>query len=276
MKEAPDMKAAFNGTASPPPTPFKDYLRKYFDAATEKAVAQAFKNMGLPLPKDSNEFMKGTEGALVFLNPYGVVIRIEKKKTSCDLWQRFDDNPLILQPLASLEAGQAVIEVCPGVAFTPEKEKSFYLYCQLRSEGIDFWDEGAQNVGLVPLALPQFPGGIPIVVDRLAVGSLPPNLPPSPSSVTLSSQEDLAAAQEAEEALYGPLRDAFAEGLKTPAKMKGFWQMCADYVAKGKMIAGWNDERVYDFEDAKPEIAGQKAEQYNARLAKSGRRGPQP
>ena len=128
IKEVGALQSDFNGAAyALPKTDFVHYLQcKFGDNATACAVLDTFEKMGIPAPESLDGFRNGAEGFLVFLNPYGVVIRIEQKsdfKESYVTPDRIDDSPWVLKPLASIDAGNAIIEVCPGCSLDVNEEK---------------------------------------------------------------------------------------------------------------------------------------------------------
>src|SRR4051812_10501358 len=84
-----------------PRTDFAEHLKENYGRKTADAVLDIFGKLGLPPPRGEEEYMKGTEGDLVFLNKYGIVIRIEDKKSTKENWGRrgIKKSPWILQPL---------------------------------------------------------------------------------------------------------------------------------------------------------------------------------
>ena len=222
-----------------PNTDFAVYLSSTFDRKTAIKVLDAFKKMSLPAPQTSSESVQATEGSLVFLNRHGVVIRIEQKNTrnspsglSSD---RINDSAWILKPLASIDLGRAVIEICPGCNRETNSANVAYLCTQLRIQNIDYWDAGTRNNGLLPIKTPSFPKGIPVVIDRLAVKRLADSIKP----IRQALNEVASEAQLAQEILYAPLRRAFDQAWPDAQKMEQFWKLCTLYVAEGKLIAGW-------------------------------------
>ncbi|MCK5518718.1 MAG: hypothetical protein KAI61_04820, partial [Alphaproteobacteria bacterium] len=110
VKKCADLQPGFNQTAEAlPKTDFVDYLlEKFGDKATASAVLDAFEKMGIPAPESRDEFMDGAAGVLVFLNRYGLVIRIEHEYLG-----RINDSPWVLKPIASIDADEAIFEICP-------------------------------------------------------------------------------------------------------------------------------------------------------------------
>ncbi len=263
-----DLKSEFDEVAAAlPRTEFADYLKNLFDDVTVRNVFYAFQYMGLPAPESRREFYDGTEGGLIFLNRYGAVIRVENADDSVSEFRfdRFNDSAWVLQPLAIIDAGAAVIEICPGCHMEKKDADIYYLDEQLRREMIDFWDKGIRNIGLMPVKTPRFSEGIPVVIDRLAVSRLTQNMVPVRRALKKlgdkvlkrpeGMSEEVREAVEAQEQLYAPLRQAFNEAWpdqSVPAdagKMKQFWDMCSGYVQEGKLVAGWREIDPFNFRD---------------------------
>jgi hypothetical protein len=220
--------------------------------------------MGLPVPESSDEFMEGTEGGLVFLNKYGLVMRIEAiipGNCFCTP-ERVNDSGWVLQPLASLEAGLAMVELCPGTHLERHYSNSERLRDQLRRERIDFWDDGTRNCGVLPVKTLRFPEGVTVVIDRLAVKRLSQSTAP----IAQAFKEEAQEAAAAQEKLYAPLREALKAALPDARKMKQFWELCESYVRDGKLVSGWNEADGKDIniygEPSKPHIAMEVAKCY--------------
>lgn len=225
-------------------TEFWHYLRGNFDEDTADRVVDAFHRMKLPPPQTDDEFLHGTKGALVFLNAYGMVIRIEQADPAKGLFKadRINDSPWMLQPLASLDAGKVIIELCPGCHCSDNSWDVAYLHDALLKQGHAFWDQGLANVGLLPVKTPRFPEGIPIVIDRLAVKKLTESTEAIRQAIAgiEVGNDEIQEAAEAQERLYAPLRLAFDEAWADGSKMPQFWNLCQEYVREGKLVAGWN------------------------------------
>lgn len=260
------------GSNAKPHGEFFDYLKTKFGNDTAAEVIDVFQKMGLPVPEDACEFMPGTEGAIVFLNPYGLVLRVEFKNSkvspSPDYWafDRIDDNPWILQPLASIKAGAAIIEVCPGCAFDASQQSLHFLTGELWKDKIDFWDKSLGNMGRIPVATPQFPKGIPVIIDRLAVKFLVDSVAPIKTALEKQAAD---GAMETIEKLYAPLQKSFRQSFPDKQKMRDFWKLCQSYVQDGKMVAGWNDDganAIDDIDLKKTKSAKGIAQVYESRL----------
>jgi hypothetical protein len=282
--EPTGIKPEFDAAAAVlPKTAFAEYLQGLFDDDTVQNVFYAFQEMNLPAPEVQQEFLDATEGGLVFLSRYGVVIRIEAVDDvdSPFTFDRFNDSPWVLQPLATIEAGAATIEICPGVHMEKDDENVYFLEDQLRRQMINFWDPGIRNIGRLPGT------NIPVVVDRLAVSRLTMNLAPVRHALKLISHkvikhhmvveeisEEARQAAEAQKKLYEPLQKAFSEAWPdqeqpaNPRKMKNFWEMCRSYVREGKLVSGWDEIDPMNFrEDAMATlVVSHKATAYEARL----------
>lgn len=268
MRQQPGLTSGFNAAAgNVPETDFARYLASSFDEDTACRVLDTFAKLGLPAPETQGEFVAGTDGGLVFLNRYGVVLRIEKKDTSdtsAQFWSdRVNDNPLILRPLATLSAGQAHIEICPGCHTTNDQSESRYLQAVLREQGINYWDEGAHNIGRVPVKTSSFPQGLSVVVDRGAVNELTTKADVARRALTRQSAET-RAAEQALEGLYGGLCRRFVDCWEGRREMQDFWGLCAKYTAAGKLVAGWNEATPGDAQKKQQAITA--AARYDSRL----------
>ena len=203
-----------------------------------------FEKMGLPAPQEKGEFLPGIDGALVFLNKYGVVIRIEEpQKSGTYRSDRIKDNARILKPLGSIQIGAVVVEMYPALA--PEK-KLANVKClreKLESEGIEFYDHKISNVGRSPVKTEKFPEGEPVVIDVNAVRRNPMFI----ETEKIVNPEWM----KQHDAFYAPLREALKVSWPDPIKMKAFWNLCSDYVQEEKLIAGWNKPQSVEALDEK-------------------------
>ncbi len=254
----------FNKATALPDTDFARALGSHFDAQTTAAVHELFERLHLPTPENNSEFLRATQGCLVFLNPYGVVLRIESaiagdsKRGAI----RINDSGHVLQPIASIHVGDAVLEICPGCRKEEDAMAVDRLYNSLVQEKINYWDSEIANNGRLPVATPSFPDGVPVVIDRLSVRPLHDSVQEVAEAVKKASQE----AKEAQAALYAPLQNAFQTAWNDPSQMDEFWELCACHVDAGKLVAGWTQELPQD--DMKPMRAHDSARSYGARLMK--------
>lgn len=250
---------------------FDAALARHFNPQTIAAIYETLARLQLPAPMADIEFLAGTEGVLLFSNRYGMTLRIERPDADIRLGEtqlgRIDDNPWILQPIASITAGGAVMEICPGVHTTDNSGDSRTLESELAATGADFYDCGTCNAGRLPVATPLFPSGIPVVIDRLAVRKL--SQTPTDIARALARMGTDACPQAL---LYKELRDAFAaawpEGAPAPdpAAIKVFWKMMQMHRGHGLLVAGWNEKISDDYKITTARIA---AAAYDQRLTQA-------
>lgn len=212
---------------------FRDVKWK-FGEETAHRVLQAFDQINLPIPIGNNQYLNSNEGCLVFLNKYASVVRVEAKVPEKNYYARVNDNGCILQPLASIDAGEAVIEICPGCHVEKNEASIEYLTALLKDEGLLFSDPQLENIGRLHTDNPQFPGGILLIIDRLAVSRMTEN-------VIIVKNRLVEEAKKEQRRLSRPHRKAFKEGLTDNSKMDKFWELVEHYATEGKFIAGWND-----------------------------------
>jgi hypothetical protein len=226
----------FNKFTRTSATDFEQRLTTYFDVETCVRVQAMLSDLGLPLPDKKETFMTARKGALLFLEDYGVVIRIESKPTPHGNNARINNSDWVLQPLVSLPAGKALIEICPGCAPATTMEQAEFVNKQLKKEGINYADIQLVNTGLLPFKTPAFPDGIPVVIDRLAVNRFKHTLAPLKAHFSKTPPQ---------KSLYTPLKNAFhaawpeGQAHPDPEKMQNFWQFCTKNVTTGILVAGW-------------------------------------
>jgi hypothetical protein len=221
------LESEFSKTANGlPQTDFAQYLQETFDVDTAREVLKIFEQIELPAPERTIEFISGREGGLVPLNDYGVSIRIASPS------DRINDHPFVLRPLASLKAGKAVFEICPATSSSDDWMESRYLQERLRSEGVNFWDEGPGNTGRIPVKTRRFPDGIIAVTNPAAVNKMTAGIK---QALTPEEIEEAAEAEEAEQELYGPLCQSFVEAWDGRQGMQRFWDLCRSYTLEGKL-----------------------------------------
>lgn len=234
--------SSFNlAAAKVPETDFFSFLKERFDRDTALRVIAAFDKIKLPPPEDRNEFLAGTEGALLFLNRQGLVIRIEIADTKAGTFDSDRvDSGWVLKPLATLKAGNAVIEICPGCVVDTKDEKTYAdLSQKLEAEDINFWDFNSGNVGRLPFKISYFPKGVPVVIDRLAVRKVTGGTFKISQKLKERSLRMAARAAKAQDDVFKPLRQALDEGYGTDQIQK-FWALCEKYVEDKLLVAGWN------------------------------------
>lgn len=139
-------------------------------------------------------------------------------------------------------------------------------------------NQGAENAAYLPVTTPEFPRGIPVIADRLAVGWIP--ILHDPGSIVNKLFGRLIPKPPKEGAviqktLYGPLREALTEAwpdqhaTADPDKISGFWQKCQEYtrreISPGNpvLVAGWVEKTG---SGSKSGIAASAAEKYKAEL----------
>lgn len=225
--------------------PLEKYLSEKqmtpMSAQTVAAVVETLTALQLPVP-GPGEFFQGTDGALIFSNEYGVVIRIELQDRKNYLKiKRINDNPFVLKPLGTFFAGEAVIEICPGCLTTKDSYISLDLKSRLEKIGINYLDYGTRNTGLLPFRTEKMPDGVHVVIDRLAATTF---YKKEEDVQTIFNQ--LGIRKDPQEVLYGELRRALSaawpQDAKAPDKKKleQFWRLCRQRTKDGILVAGWN------------------------------------
>jgi len=226
---------------------FEDHIGSIFGEETKNKILSTLADLNLPLPQMRIEYLQASSGALMVLDDYSCVVRIEMSDAKMDadsqqrgyrLRGRRVEHPLILQPLGMIDAGDATIEICPGTKTSASKEMSDDVKDILAEDGIDYWDDFAQNIGVLPIASEDFPDGVPVVIDRLSVE----RLGQAPKQIMKDFEET-----NFQQKLYKPLYQKFKDAVKMTSQktrvdregIKTFWAACAQLKKEYKMIPGW-------------------------------------
>lgn len=209
-------------------------------------IESAFEKLGLPLPED-DEFLKGHMGALLFLDAYGVIVRVEFNDKALGDRRRIID-PCILQPLGKITTRKMVVAIYPGVerAVTGDER---YLKRILESRGIDFWDDQEDNVGRLPVKMPGFPRGVPVVVDVAGAGEFFKGSIYTLGPIKRKNNRSCVLQNK----LYGRLKKVFRRAIASgdPKIMREFWKLCAKEKKNGVLCSSWTKAR--PDQKAKPE-----------------------
>lgn len=271
---------AFTQAAASPATAGEAHLRHAFSDVfrddldhTVNRVKEVFKAMGLPLP-DAGAIVSSAVGTLIPLDQYGVIVRIEHSDSKLAVGQRVDAHPMVLQPLGQRQLTDgATLEICAGCSMTTREEYSRLLAEKLPQTGVEFWDDGVTNIGLLPFKTAQYPEGVPVVIDRLAVDKL---------GAGIASVKDALAVfnlSEDMQARYQPLKDAFAaawpEGAPVPDSnaFAAFFAKCDEFKARGDLVAGWAETAVSagsSFEEDKSRKVADAGQTYARQMAAQG------
>lgn len=144
-----------------------------------------FQDAGLPIPQGGEYCISGPHrrSALIFLEDYGVTLRIYPRaaydKRMCNL----PNHPLVQQPLTQVKGEHFVYVLYPGIIpgrsdndwrkhlddegrpySSNDSEEEVYDDI-LNNDGIDHSESGEWNRGFIPVRTNFFPHGIPIGLD---------------------------------------------------------------------------------------------------------------
>lgn len=190
---------------------FVSNLERYFGFHQSQEIVRALEKLMIRLPQRNEEYIEGTDGIIIFSNEHAAVIRIElqdrlsarnvllssgkckilpdslrhimskhmpRKSSEISRQIRIDDSPWVLRPLASVAGRDYKIEILPGVHFENKLSMNRHAYRGLLAEGNHYWDARVDNIGRLPFPTPEFPDGVPVVVDRMAVERLSGRIDP--------------------------------------------------------------------------------------------------
>lgn len=221
---------------------------------TPAAVKDFFTAMRLPVPQE-NEFTETSDcGFIVFLNPYGLAIRMTLHDTAPVT------HPLVLKPLLRTTVGQYRIDVTPGI----ECPIKYHDADDLES-CLHFDTASLHNAGYLPDT------GIPVVLDPRGIFILSRSV--ERTAALLRKHDYRDNTQDPQEKLYGPLKKIFNEtwpgckGTPDPAKLQTVWDKCRDMKDEGKLVTSWLKGEIFTTNNYKNAFTGSRL--YAARLEAS-------
>lgn len=230
-----EISLQFAQAAEQPHSVFSAHLAQHFLPEGVAFVRRTLAHLGLPEPRSTFEFRCASgRGAILFINALGLVVRIEPASTC-----RVDDSPFVLRPIGALECGGVRIEFIPGCRLAGDDVKTYNLLCdRLKKQNIDFYDPAIFNVGLLPVRTPEFPNGLPVVIDRLSVR----RLPNEDGDVLPVDTGDF----DYQDYLYSDIRHSFEECWREgilnnpdPKAIERFLKLCQRSVKTGLLVPGW-------------------------------------
>ena len=224
----------------------KDYVSVLRDI---RKIKETLTSLQLPIPHNKDEFLCATEGVLLFLNDYGVVIRIELNNRNIELsklgFAKVDNHPHILQPLFEIETEYFSIGIFPGCKINQDQEIANVLRKKLQQDDVNFWDDQPENVGLIPLStLDKRAQDIPVVIDVTAVETLSKSVQKVRAALDKKYRQKNLDAQAR---FYEPLRKAFVTAWDPEThsfeadKVREAWSLCLEYKKQGKLIPAWDN-----------------------------------
>lgn len=187
-------------------------------------------NLNLLVPKN-DEYLLGKEHLLIFLNPFGVVLRVGDPLPG-------PEHDLILKPWKKVQMEKAVFEVLPGIecGISQQSRELSKLRQILHHEKYDFWDyDKTSNVGFLPVTASPFSGRIPVVLDRGAVRAEEgATTHPRIAKFREAGKEVWQPVEfrGAQERVFAPFREALQAAWPDSTneingtKMMEFWRLC--------------------------------------------------
>ena len=260
-----------------------EQIKKIRNEGIANEVGQIFKDLQLPEPQDG-EYLRGNDGWLVFLNKYGCVLRIEDAFAAESSNMRIN-HPLVLQPIGRIMVEHMNVEICPGVKLGVSESQRTWLKKELEKDHIQLSDSKVENLGFLNVHSPEFPEGLPVVIDQLAVTEgaragvrdLWRKITGKPAYNPWYEREDLPY-RFTQAHFIEPLRAAFDKAWPldeqdpqaSVERMNKFWKLC-EHMTTGPLPllhAGWNDipKGWEHHHDTKPEEAMRDGRRYAIHL----------
>lgn len=224
-------------------TTLADHIARHGFESEAETVKAVFNAMGMPLPRQ-NEFTKGNDGSIVFLNPVACVLRVQYEHAA-----QLHGHPNILEPLGRRIRNNLVFDINPGIPCPVSGRDMRRVKEILADDDFEMWDPLVMNFGYLPAVTGLIKRRqVPVALDPGAVGRLSNTIDEINAlfpGMNLKSPVKESTRPNLQKILYAPLRDAFDaawpanEELPNQARMNDFWKKCADFKKEGKLVASW-------------------------------------
>ena len=225
--------------------------------ARQVFLRDGFALLDLPVP-GQGEYIETVDcGHLLFINDAGCTVRLEQADESAPAaapGHDSIDSEFVLQPLGKIDGPGLSLCVYPGLLspWGQDDEPAVHddlgrLARQLEQEKIRFFglDMRGDNIGYLPFASPDWPRGIPVVIDPGAVDRLDDTasgikrlLEKFRALTGAAPRPPAAPVRQAE--LYGDLRSLFNAAQDAGQGMGHFWTECVESVRMGRLQSGWD------------------------------------
>lgn len=144
-----------------------DKIKKKYNTQAAENVDSYFAEMQMPVPRSGEYTPTSDHGFIVFLDRPALVLRgIGKERT------KKYSLPSLLGSVLSRDTGKLNINLYPGIRSPVSIRDIMSLIAKTRKDGYLFWDAKPANAGYLPCSTPQFPHGVPIIIDQDAVRKL--------------------------------------------------------------------------------------------------------
>ena len=207
----------------------------------EQTYKDIYDMLELPVGCENSYIKINNGGRLIFLEDYGLVIRIDLNRGD---FKPAPEHDLVLQPLKRFKYGSAVVSILPAIKVL-EFDKNWLktaksLRKTLGKDGIKYWDIQHENTGLIySTKLNKY---VPVVLDQDAARYADP----APQFIeqvkkALNTQNKKNGQTEnfnGLQSLFTPLAQKLDKGLKNK-DLKDFYQAARKMLSTGKLENGW-------------------------------------
>lgn len=230
-------------------------------------VQRGFAQLGLPVP-GAGEYIETVDcGHLAFITPAGCTIRLEAADPVNGAHvPGYDDlnSEFVLQPIGRIDGPGVSLCVYPGVDVPWMEVDSdgrdyvgddlFRLDRRLSRDHLDIpaFDLRGDNIGYLPFTSPEWPRGVPVIIDPGAVQELSGDVVAVRNIVQVVKRvlgirkNPLSYTSPVRQAdLFSDLRNQFAYAMtqatdpERDAAMDDFWAACAAAKARGFLKSDW-------------------------------------
>jgi len=248
---------------------FLNHIEKLYGKGDKNRHADIFNALSLPRPMEG-EWIEGLGCDMVFINPYGLVLKT-MPKSGFKQHMQFGRNPFVLQPIKAAEFQNSCLLVLPGISHAPlyrsEMNSVRFISSRLSEFSIKSEDIREENIGFLP---PSNGYSMPILLDHgCATGH-------EKSLISAKNNDDYTKYQKnAFRTLRHLMHNCWqGHSPKNSTALKTFLSYCHGHTSMGhqypdkKIHSGWMDVSDDAREDYKPLKVKKAALKYNNRLCR--------
>lgn len=216
-----------------------------FSKVTADKLSGVFEELNLPIPH-RGEYHRW-DSTVVFLNPFGLALRLQPRKKMPLLRHEH-----LLRPLGSIIVDEKLrIDITQGGKTATKEEQSRAVHKKLKADRIltDDIKHKPQNSLILRAVNIEFPEGIPVAYDPYKLKTYNRSIREFKDVIHSSNVIDMLPTaeeeQDAQDTLFGELRAQFQDcvtpnsGQIDPNKLTEFYQSCRQYKKAGLLLAPW-------------------------------------
>lgn len=220
----------------------KFIIAERFDDKIKEQIVEVLEKLNIFIPDSKDLFRRGYDGNMIFMEDYGVVLKIEplvsRKKSRAARRALAHD---VLQPFFQVRIRNITVDLFPGTGIVEIPYSTVKgIIKRFNKRNINPCDTASRNLG-------QLPNGEIVSIDThaqydalLSSGTKIKGISATKEVIRQRREKFKGCDQEK---LYLPLKIAFKEAYESGDKdqMDQAWELCRKFKEDGLLISGWTN-----------------------------------